>query len=80
MLQATNSVPVVFTTAIDPVGNGFVESLSHPGGNVTGFMQFDCSLSAKWLELLKQASPSTVRVGVMRDPTAPSGVGQFAVM
>ena len=80
VLQATNSVAVVFATAVDPVGNGFVESLSHPGGNATGFMTFDYSLSAKWLELLKQASPSTVRVGVIRDAAAPSGTGQFAVI
>jgi putative ABC transport system substrate-binding protein len=77
--QATSKVPVVFTTAVDPVGSGFVESLAHPGGNVTGFMQFDYSLSGKWLELLKQISPATVRVGVIRD-TSPSGIGQFAVI
>jgi putative ABC transport system substrate-binding protein len=80
VLQATNKIPVVFATAIDPVGSGLVESLAQPGGNVTGFMQFDYSLSAKWLELLKQAVPSTVRVGVVRDPTVPSGIGQFAVI
>jgi putative ABC transport system substrate-binding protein len=80
VLQATNKIPVVFTTAVDPVGSGFVESLAHPGGNVTGFMQFDYSLSGKWLELLKQLSPAIVRVGVIRDATAPSGIGQFAVI
>jgi putative ABC transport system substrate-binding protein len=79
VLQATNRIPVVFTTAVDPVGSGFVESLAHPGGNVTGFMQFDYSLSGKWLELLKQLSPAIVRVGVIRD-TTPSGIGQFAVI
>jgi putative ABC transport system substrate-binding protein len=62
------------------VGSGFVESLAHPGGNVTGFMQFEYSLSGKWLELLKQVAPTTVRVGVIRDPTVPSGIGQFAVI
>jgi putative ABC transport system substrate-binding protein len=70
----------VFATAIDPVGSGLVESLAHPGGNATGFMQFEYSLSGKWLELLKQVSPATVRVGVVRDPTVPSGIGQFAVI
>src|SRR5579864_1124268 len=80
VLQATNKIPVVFTTAVDPVGSGLVESLSHPGGNATGFMQFDYSLSGKWLELLKQVSPSIVRVGVLRDATVPSGIGQFAVV
>jgi putative tryptophan/tyrosine transport system substrate-binding protein len=79
VLEATNKIPVVFTTAVDPVGSGFVESLAHPGGNVTGFMQFDYSLSGKWLKLLKQVSPATVRVGVFRDAT-PSGIGQFAVI
>jgi len=80
VLQATSNIPVVFTTAVDPVGSGFVESLSHPGGNVTGFMQFDYSVAGKWLELLKQVSPAIVRVGVIRDPTTPSGIGQFAVI
>jgi putative tryptophan/tyrosine transport system substrate-binding protein len=80
VLQATSRIPVVFATAIDPVGSGFVESLAHPGGNATGFMQFEYSLSGKWLELLKQVSPATVRVGVVRDPTVPSGIGQFAVI
>jgi ABC-type uncharacterized transport system substrate-binding protein len=80
VLQATNRIPIVFTTAIDPVGSGLVESLAHPGGNVTGFMQFDYSLSGKWLELLKQVSPTTVRVGVVRDATGHSGIGQFAVI
>ena len=80
VLQATNKIPVVFTTAVDPVGSGLVESLSHPGANATGFMAFDYSLSGKWLELLKQVSPSMVRVGVVRDPTVASGIGQFAVV
>jgi ABC-type uncharacterized transport system substrate-binding protein len=63
LLQATSSVPVVFTSAVDPVGAGFVESLAQPGGNATGFMQFDFSLSGKWLELLKQVAPASVRAG-----------------
>jgi putative ABC transport system substrate-binding protein len=80
LMQATSTIPIVFTTAVDPVGNGFVESLSHPGRNATGFMQFDYSLSGKWLELLKQVSPATVRVGIIRDAASPSGIGQFAVL
>jgi len=80
LLQATSSVPVVFTSAVDPVGAGFVESLAQPGGNATGFMQFDFSLSGKWLELLKQVAPAIVRAGVIRDPTTSSGIGQFAVI
>ena len=80
LLQATAKIPIVFTTAVDPVGNGFVESLSHPGRNATGFMQFDYSLSGKWLELLKQVSSTVVRVGIVRDAATPSGIGQFAVL
>jgi len=80
LLQATSSVPVVFTSAVDPVGAGFVESLAQPGGNATGFMQFDFSLSGKWLELLKQVAPATIRAGVIRDPSTSSGIGQFAVV
>ena len=80
MLQATNTVPVVFMGAVDPVGAGLVESLSHPGGNATGFMQFDYSLSGKWLEILKQVSPTVTRAGIIRDATITSGIGQFAVI
>jgi putative tryptophan/tyrosine transport system substrate-binding protein len=80
MLQATSTVPVVFTSAVDPVGAGFVESLAHPGGNATGFMQFDYSLSAKWLEILKQVAPVVTRTGVIRDATTSAGIGQFAVI
>ena len=54
MLQATRTVPIVFVQVTDPVGAGFVESLARPGGNATGFAQFEYGISAKWLELLKQ--------------------------
>ena len=80
MLQATRTIPIVFIGAVDPVGSGLVESLAHPGGNVTGFSQFDYSLSGKWLEMLKQVAPSVVRAGVIRDATATAGIGQFAVI
>ena len=80
LLQATRTVPIVFTGMIDPVGGGFVESLAQPGGNATGFMQFDYSLTGKWLELLKQISPTTTRAAVIRDPSTGSGIGQFAVI
>ena len=80
LLQATNTVPVVFIAAVDPVGAGLVESLAHPGGNATGFMQFDYSLSGKWLEMLKQVAPAVTRAGVIRDVTVASGIGQFAVI
>jgi putative tryptophan/tyrosine transport system substrate-binding protein len=80
LLQATNTVPVVFIAAVDPVGAGFVESLAHPGGNATGFMQFDYSLSGKWLEMLKQVAPTITRAGIIRDAAVTSGIGQFAVI
>src|SRR5205809_5053743 len=65
---------------LDPVGIDIVESLARPGGNTTGFMQFEFSLAGKWLELLKQISPGVTRAAVFRDPTNPSGIGQFAVI
>src|SRR5262245_8124562 len=67
MLQATRSLPIVFAGVIDPVGAGFVESLSRPGGNATGFIQFEYSLSGKWLQLLKEIAPSVTRAAVLRD-------------
>ena len=79
LLQATRTVPIVFVAVADPVGAGFVDSLSRPGGNATGFMLFDYSLSTKWLELLKQIAPGVTRVAVLRDPAITSGIGQFAV-
>ena len=80
MLQATSTVPIVFIGAIDPVGAGLVESLARPGGNVTGFSQFDYSLSGKWLEMLKQVAPAVVQAGVIRDAAVTAGIGQFAVI
>jgi putative ABC transport system substrate-binding protein len=80
LLEATNSVPIVFTITSDPVGNGFVDSLARPGGNVTGFMSFDYRLTGKWLELLKEIAPSVTRAAVLRDPAIPAGIGQFAVI
>jgi ABC-type uncharacterized transport system substrate-binding protein len=80
MLQATRTIPIVFPIAADPVGSGLVESLSQPGGNATGFLLFEYDLSAKWLELLKEIVPGVTRVAVLRDPTAITGIGQFAVI
>ena len=80
LLQATRTVPIVFANIADPVGAGFVKSLSKPGGNATGFMQFEYDLSGKWLELLKQILPSVTRAAVLRDPEITSGIGQFAVI
>ena len=79
MLQAARTIPIVFTL-IDPVGSGFVESMARPGGNVTGFTQFEYSLAGKWLELLKEIAPRVTRVAVLRDPTRGPGIGQFAVI
>jgi putative ABC transport system substrate-binding protein len=80
LLQATRSVPIVFVIVPDPVGAGFINSLSRPGGNATGFMQFEYSLSGKWLELLKQIAPNVTRAAVLRDPAITAGIGQFAVI
>jgi putative ABC transport system substrate-binding protein len=80
MLQATRTIPIVFPTVVDPVGSGFVDSLPRPGGNATGFLAFEYSLSGKWLELLKEIAPGVTRVAVLRDATIPSGTGQFGVV
>jgi putative tryptophan/tyrosine transport system substrate-binding protein len=80
VLQATRNVPIVFVIVPDPVGSGFVDSLSRPGGNATGFMQFEYSLSGKWLELLKEIAPDATRAAVLWDPATPAGIGQFAVI
>jgi putative ABC transport system substrate-binding protein len=80
LLQATSTVPVVFTQTPDPVGAGFVESLARPGGNATGFSIFDYSLGGKWLELLKEIAPTVTRVAVIRDAATPQGIGQFSAI
>jgi putative ABC transport system substrate-binding protein len=80
LLQTTRTAPIVFAIVIDPVGAGFVKSLARPGGNVTGFMAFEYSLSGKWPELLKEIAPSVKRVAVLRDAALASGIGQFAVI
>jgi putative ABC transport system substrate-binding protein len=78
--RVTRTLPIVFVTVTDPVGAGFVDSLARPGGNTTGFMLFEYSLSGKWLELLKQIAPSVTRVAVFRDPANPPGASQFAAI
>jgi ABC-type uncharacterized transport system substrate-binding protein len=80
LLQATRQVPVVFVNVSDPVGAGFVASLAQPGGNATGFTQFEYGMSGKWLELLKQIAPGLKRAAVLRDAATPTGIAQFAVL
>jgi putative ABC transport system substrate-binding protein len=80
LLEATRTVPIVFTQTPDPVGAGFVENLARPGGNATGFSIFDYGMGGKWLELLKQIAPGVTRVAVIRDPATPQGIGQFSAV
>jgi putative ABC transport system substrate-binding protein len=80
LVQASWNVPIVFAQTIDPVGLGVVDSLSRPGGNITGFTQFEYGVVGKWLELLKQLVPGVVRAAVLRDPVDPAGIGQWAAM
>jgi putative tryptophan/tyrosine transport system substrate-binding protein len=78
--QATRTIPIVFTNVADPVGAGIVQSLARPGGNATGFTNFEYSMSGKWVELLKQIAPHIRRAAVLRDPTSAAGIGQFAAI
>jgi putative ABC transport system substrate-binding protein len=78
--QASRTVPIVFVTTIDPVGGGWVESLSRPGSNATGFADYEFSMSGKWLELLKEIAPWVKRVAVIRDPSVPAGSGGLAAI
>ena len=80
LLQATQTIPVVFVNLADPVGAGFVQSLARPGGNATGFTNYEYSMSGKWVELLKQIAPHVTRVAVFRDPTLAAGIGQFSAI
>ena len=80
LVQATRTVPIVFPVVSDPVAAGFVDSLARPGGNATGFMTGEYSMSGKWLELLKQIAPGVTRAAVLRDATQGSGTSQFAVI
>jgi putative ABC transport system substrate-binding protein len=80
MLQVTQTVPIVFAIVPDPVGAGYVKSLSRPGGNATGFLMFEYSLCAKWVQLLKEIAPEVTRAAVLRDPLLTAGIGQFAVI
>ena len=76
----TRTVPIVFPVVVDPVANGYVDSLARPGGNATGFTPFEYGFGGKWLELLKQIAPGVTRVAVLRDPAISTGIGQFAAI
>jgi putative ABC transport system substrate-binding protein len=80
LLQATRTVPIVFTLVVDPVGAGLVDSLARPGGNATGFMNWEYSMGGKWLELLKEIAPSVTRVAVLRDSAQDFATSQFAAI
>jgi ABC-type uncharacterized transport system substrate-binding protein len=77
--QVTRTVPIVFAQSVDPVGNGYIESMARPGGNITGFIQFEYGLSWKWMELLKEIAPSVTRAAVLREPGV-AGIGQWAII
>jgi putative ABC transport system substrate-binding protein len=79
LMEATHSLPIVFVQTVDPVGSGYVASLAKPDGNATGFTQFEFSMGGKWLELLKQITPTLKRVAVLRDVTL-DGAAQFAAI
>src|ERR1700758_3987392 len=78
--KATGTIPIVMVQVVDPVGSGYIESMARPGGNITGFTQFEYSLAGKWLDLLLEIAPGTTRVAVLRDSTRGAGIGQFAVI
>ena len=78
--QLTRTIPIVFANVPDPVGAGFVQSMAHPGGNITGFSNFEYSMGGKWAELLKQIAPQVTRALVLRDPTSAAGIGLFAAV
>jgi putative ABC transport system substrate-binding protein len=78
--QATRTIPIVFMNVSDPVGAGLVQNMAHPGGNITGFSNFEYSMSGKWAELLKQIAPTTTRALVLRETSSAAGIGQFAAV
>jgi putative ABC transport system substrate-binding protein len=80
LLQTTHTIPIVMVNVADPIGAGFVQSLARPGGNVTGFINFEYTMSGKWVEMLKEIAPRVKRAAVLRDPTSAAGIGQFAAI
>jgi putative ABC transport system substrate-binding protein len=80
LLQTTRTLPIVFVLVPDPVAAGYVESLARPGGNATGFTNNDYGMGGKWLELLRQIAPRVTRVGVLRDISQATAIGQFSAI
>jgi putative tryptophan/tyrosine transport system substrate-binding protein len=78
--RLTHSIPIIMANVIDPVGAGFITSLSRPGGNTTGFISFEYSIAGKWLDVLKELAPTVTRVAVLRDPSYAACIGQFAAI
>jgi putative ABC transport system substrate-binding protein len=78
--KATRTVPIVFVGVADPVGAGFLGNLARPGGNITGFMEFEYGFSGKWLELLKELVPGVTRAAVLRGADNPAGMAQFGAI
>jgi ABC-type uncharacterized transport system substrate-binding protein len=78
--QASRTLPIVFASVTDPVGQGFVASLARPGGNTTGFALYEYGISTKWLELLKEIAPGVTRVAVVRDPSLPFTSGELGAI
>jgi putative ABC transport system substrate-binding protein len=80
MVRATRTVPIVFVNVTDPSSAGFVDGSARPGGNATGFTNFQYSIVTKWLELLKEIAPGVRRVGILRDPVTTAGAEQWATI
>jgi putative tryptophan/tyrosine transport system substrate-binding protein len=80
LLNATRAIPIVFTTVADPVGAGYVESLARPGGNATGFSNFEYTIGGKWLQLLKEITPGVKRAAILRESSIAAGPGQFGAI
>ena len=79
LIKATRTIPIVFASVSDSVGSGFVANLAHPGGNVTGFHNFEPSIAGKWLEVLKQMAPGVRRVAIVHDPQIDANVAFLEV-
>src|SRR5260370_23544495 len=77
LLGQTRNIPIIFVSISDPIGEGFVASFAHPGGNVTGFTNFESSMTGKWVELLKEIAPDVTRVVFLFNPQAAAGGGSY---